>query len=223
MPRTMLIFILALFAAAQSRDPAVQQKLAAIKQSIQENQAKLRGYQWTETTEVSIKGELKNRKQAECHYGPDGKVVRTPIGEPSAPAKRRGLKGKIAAGKIEELHEYAERLGSLMGRYVPPNPQSMQTSFQAGKASLSSSGDLVFKDYAKMGDQVTYSMDTAAKRLRNFSVATYLNDKEDAVTLDVAFQTLPDGANAVNQAVIESKEKHLQVRRTNSAYTQVAR
>jgi hypothetical protein len=212
-----MILVLALFVAAQAQDPGVQQKLAAIKQSIQENQAKLRGYQWTETTEVSIKGELKNRKQASCHYGPDGQVVRTPIGEPSAPAKRRGLKGKIAAGKIEE------RLGSLIGRYVPPNPQSMQTSFQSGKASLSSGGDIVFKDYAKMGDQVTYSMDTAAKKLRSFNVATYLDGKEDAVTLDVTFQALPDGANAINQAVIESKEKHLQIKRTNSAYTKVAR
>ena len=213
--------IAAFFAMAQAQIPGPEQKLAAIQQAIAQNKARLRGYQWLETTEVSIKGELKSRRQSECRYGPDGTVIRTPVGSPSAPDKPGGLRGRIAKGKIEELQDYSERLGSLMSRYVPPDPERMQTSFQSGKASLSSSGDLVFKDYVKPGDQVTYAFDTASRRLRGFNVASYLDNAQDGVTLDVTLTALPDGANAVSESVIESKGKKLRVKRTETGHTKV--
>lgn len=53
---------------------ALQQRMAELKQSIAANQAKLRTYQWVETTEVSLKGETKKREQKQCFYGPDGQV-----------------------------------------------------------------------------------------------------------------------------------------------------
>src|SRR5688572_20061144 len=77
-----------------AQNPSPEQRIAAVRQAIQQNQSKLRSYQWLETTEVSIKGELKNRRQAECRYGADG-IQKTPVGAPSAPNKPRGLKGKL--------------------------------------------------------------------------------------------------------------------------------
>jgi hypothetical protein len=56
----------------------LQQKLAAFKQSLAENQKALQQYSWTETTETSLKGEVKKREQKQCHYGTDGKVLKTP-------------------------------------------------------------------------------------------------------------------------------------------------
>ena len=61
----------------------LQQRIAELKQSMGANQAKLRTYTWTETTEVSLKGEMKKRDQKQCLYGPDGKVQKTPIGDSS--------------------------------------------------------------------------------------------------------------------------------------------
>ena len=42
-------------------------------------------------------------------FGADGKIQKTPVGAPSAPNKPRGLKGKLAAGKIEETENYTTR------------------------------------------------------------------------------------------------------------------
>ena len=53
--------------AAGAADPA-----AAVKQSLQQGLAKARGYEWIETTIISLKGEEKARKQNRCYYGADG-------------------------------------------------------------------------------------------------------------------------------------------------------
>jgi hypothetical protein len=113
-----------------------------------------------------------------------------------------------------------ERFGSLLSRYIPPDAAQLQQASQAGKASLDKSSggtlaSLVFNDYAKPGDKVTFTFDTAAKKLRNFNVATYLDGPEDAVGVDARFSSLQDGTNYVEEAVLTSKSKQLQIRKTN--------
>ncbi|HYI97407.1 MAG TPA: hypothetical protein VEX68_27970 [Bryobacteraceae bacterium] len=122
-----------------AQSPSTEQRVAAVRHAVQQNQSRLRGYQWLETTEVSIKGELKNRRQAECRFSADGRIQKTPVGAPGAANKPKGLKGKLAAGKIEEMENYIERLGSLVSRYLPPSPESMQAAFKSGRAAIDSS------------------------------------------------------------------------------------
>ena len=80
-----LMLALALLASeSRAQSPALanaggQDRVAALKESIAQNQAALKTYKWTETTEISLKGEVKKREQKECRYGPDGKVEKTPV------------------------------------------------------------------------------------------------------------------------------------------------
>jgi hypothetical protein len=71
----------------------VQEKVVALKQSLAQNHAALKQYGWTETTEISLKGEVKKREQKECHYGPDGKVVKTSIAEGDQPQEQKEQAG----------------------------------------------------------------------------------------------------------------------------------
>lgn len=185
-----------------------------MKQSIASNQTQLKQYAWTETTEISLKGEVKKREQTDCHYGPDGKVVKTPIGDAPAPAAKRGLKGKIIENKVDDMKEYMDRVGSLLRRYIPPDGQDMQAAFQAGKASLAV-GTLVFTDYAKPGDKVTVMFDTATKKIRSFAVTTYLDERKDTVTVNAQFNSLPDGPNFVEQSVLDATAKKISIKTTN--------
>lgn len=211
------------YALVWAQDPKqlLQQRLAEVKQSVAENQARLKTYKWVETTEVSLKGEVKKREQKECRYGPNGKVQKTSITAPAEPKKKqRGLKGKIVQKKVDELQDYMERFGSLLSRYVPPDPAQMQAAFQSGKASISR-GTLAFADYAKPGDRVTFNLDTATKKLQNFKVATYLDGPEDAVGVDARFSSLPDGTNFVEETILTSKSKELQIKITNFDHAKV--
>jgi hypothetical protein len=211
--------------AQTAAQPDAQQRIAAIRQSMAQNQAQLKQYSWVETTEVSLKGEVKKREQKECRYGPDGKVQKTPIGDAGEEkgGKRRGIKGRIVEKKVDELKDYMERVGSLVRRYVPPDPQAMQAAVKAGKASADKASDsLEFNDYAKPGDKVTLSFDPAAKKLRAFDVATYLDNAQDQVTLSARFSSLADGTNFLEETLLDAKSKQIQIKTTNFNHKKAA-
>jgi hypothetical protein len=105
---------------------------------------------------------------------------------------------------------------------VPPEGSQIQESFQSGKAALQPSEGgivaLVFGDYAKPGDSVKLTFDTASKKIQGYDVSTYLDAPEDVVTLRVAFDNLSDGTNYVAQSVLDATAKQIQIRTTNSGY-----
>lgn len=220
------IFVMSVLTAAtalaQDKGTPLQQRVAAIKASIAQNQAQLKQYTWTETVEISLKGEVKKRNQNACAYGPDGKVQKTPIGAPPPPAesgRKKGLKAKIVANKIDEMKEYMDRVTALLGQYIPPNPQAMQASLQSGKATLNPGlGAVVFADYVKPGDKVTITFDEATKKVKSFAVATYLEKPEDTVTVNANFSSLPDGTNFMEQSVLDATGEKISIKTTNSGY-----
>ena len=207
-----------------------QAKIAFVKQSVADNQQRLHQYQWIETTQLSLKGEPKPPKQNMCSYGPDGKVQKTPIGEaqPQQQSGRHGrLKERVIEKKTEEMQDYMQQVKGLLALYVPPNPQLIQQAHQAGNVSVSStpgSGvvQLTLKNYAQPGDQMMLFFNTAAMKVQQLSVHTYLNDTKDPVTLAVQFASLPDGTNYVQQTVMDAPEKKIQVTTTNANYQKMA-
>src|SRR3954464_4236448 len=117
---------LAARAEAQQAAPTAQERVAALKQSMQESQTKIRQYEWTETTIISLKGEEKARTQKRCSYGADGTLQKVPVGSP-APAPqasdgggRRGrVKAKVVENKKDDMKDYMERAAALVQQYVP--------------------------------------------------------------------------------------------------------
>ena len=222
------VFIAALLATAVTTaiaqpGPALQEKLAAVKQSVAENQQKLHQYQWTETTQLTLNGDAKPPSQSLCQYGPDGTVQKTPMSPPPPPPSGGRMKQKIIEKKKEEMKDYMGQVKTLLALYVPPNPQKMQQAFGAGKVSLNPSPDsgttnMVFKDYAQPGDQMTLTFSSATKKISNINVNTYMDNPQDTVTLAVQFASLPDSTNYVQQSILNATAKKLVVTTTNSNY-----
>jgi hypothetical protein len=212
-------------AFSQGAGAELQQKVAALKQSVAQNQQALHRYTWTESQQMILKGDTKSTKTSQCQYGPDGKVQKTVVGAQPPPKEERGLKGKIIEKKKGEIQDYMERVAQLIQRYVPPEGSQMQDSFQAGKAALQPSGGgivtLVFHDYAKPGDTVSLTFDTSSKKIQAYDVNTYLDAPQDVVTLKVVFNSLPDGTNYVNQTVLDATAKQVQIRTTSSGYNKL--
>jgi hypothetical protein len=201
----------------------LQEKIAAVKQAVAENQQKLHHYQWMETTQLTLKGEAKPPKTSMCQYGPDGTVQKTPTGPPPQPPSGGRVKQRIIEKKTEEMQQYMGQVKSLLTMYVPPDPQKMAQAFQSGNASLNSSpgspvAQIVFKNYAQPGDQMTLSFDTAARKITTVNVNTYMDEPKDVVTLAIQMASLPDGTNYVQQTVLDATAKQLQVTTTNSNY-----
>jgi hypothetical protein len=206
-------------AFAQNSD--LQQRLAAVKQAMAENTQKLHQYHWIETTQLTLKGDQKPPKQDSCQYGPDGKVQKTPIGPPPEQPSGGRMKERIIEKKKEEMQEYMGEVKRLLSMYVPPDPQKMEQAYQAGKASLNPAGgvvNLIFKDYAQPGDQMTLTFDPNARKVTSLNINTYMGETKDVVTLQVQMASLPDGTNYVQQTVLNATAKHLEATTTNSNY-----
>lgn len=229
-----IIPILLVFAAtlssAQAPDAADKQaRLAALKQSIADNQAALKQYTWVETTVISLKGEVKKQEQKQCAYGADGKVQKTPMPGAASEQKsqqqggggRRGggrMKQKIVENKVEEMKDYMEKVAALVKEYVPPDPQRIQAAQAAGNVDLQPP-TLTFKSYYKPQDSLALGFDPAAKKIRTYNVNSYVDDpKDDVVTLTVTFGNLEDGTSYPQQVVLDVKDKQLQVKVSNAGY-----
>ena len=236
-----IVCLIGLTVETRAQSPAAASagdKIAALKESIAQNQAALKTYKWTEATEISLKGEVKKKEQKQCQYGPDGKVQKTPIaGGDQAAAKeekdsgrggRRGggaVKKAIVENKVDDMKDYMEKAAALIQEYVPPDPQKIQAAAAAGKISTQpASGQgistLTIKDYAKAGDQLILGFDPVAKKLRSYQVQSYVEKpKDDAVKLTVTFASLPDGTNYPQQTVLDVAAKKLTVKMVNSGYS----
>jgi hypothetical protein len=207
--------------SAFAQNAEMLQKLAAVKQAAAENKQRLRQYQWIETTQLTLKGDPKPASEKLCQYGPDGQIQKNPIGPPPEQPSGGRLKKRIIEKKKEEMQDYMQGVKAVLSMYVPPNPQNMEQAYQAGKVSLNPAGglvNLVFRDYAQPGDQMTLTFDPAAKRIVSLNVNTYMDDPKDAVTLQVQMATLPDGTSYDQQSILNATAKQLVVTTTNSHY-----
>jgi hypothetical protein len=223
----MLVLTLLCELPAFGQNADLQEKLAALKQSTAENQQRLHQYQWTETTQMTLKGDPKAPKQNLCQYGPDGQVQKTPIGqqEQQQPSGRR-MKQKIIAKKTEEMKEYMGDVKGVIGMYVPPDPQKIQAALQSGNVSISPANgavNLVFKNYAQPSDQMTITFNPQAKKITEVNVNTYTDKPSEAVTLAVQFASLPDNTNYVQKTVLNASAKQMVVTTTNSNYQKLGR
>jgi hypothetical protein len=203
----------------------LQEKLMALKQAAAANKQRLMQYQWVETTQLTLKGEQKPERVYQCSYV-NGQVQKAPLGAPPQQQDKRGLRGRVIEKKTDEMKAYMQQVQSLLSLYVPPNPQLMQQAFQKKDVSLDktmggSGVNLVFKNYAKQGDQMTIGFDTATKKISTINVNTYMDNPQDAVTLAVQMASLPDGTNYAAQTVLNATAKQIQVTTNSANYAKV--
>ncbi len=218
---TTALVLLATYAFSQN--PALQQKVAALKQAAAQNKQRLMHYQWTETQQITYKGEPKGTKQFLCQYGPNGQVNKTQLGGQQAQQQQGGgrLKQRIVEKKKEEMADYMGDVKGVLALYVPPDPQKMQRAFQSGNVSFTPTNgavNIVFKNYAQPNDQMTVTFDEAAKKISHIGVNTYTQSPDQVVTLAVQFASLPDGTNYAQQSVLNATKKEVVVTTTNSNY-----
>jgi hypothetical protein len=208
-------------AAAIAQNADLQQKIAAVKQAAAENKQRLQQYQWTETTQLTLKGDAKPATQKLCQYGPDGQIQKTPIGPPPEQPSGGRLKQRVIEKKKAEMVDYMDDVKAVLAMYVPPDAARMQQAYQAGKVSFNPAGadvNLVFTDYAQPGDRMTLVFDPAIKKIISLNVNTYMGQAKDAVTLQVQMAGLPDGTSYPQQTILNATAKELVVTTTNSNY-----
>lgn len=192
--------------------PAQEQQVAALKQAAAANQAALRQYVWVQHTAIAFKGEEKSTKDEQVRYDAAGTLQKTPIAATS-PDKKKGIRGKVVANKVEELKAYMGSVVKLVEQYVPPAPADIQAAFQGGKVMTGKDAAgltrMEFRNYKVPGDLMTLTFDLAAKQIRRVEVSSAL--EKDPVTATVVFQNLPDGTNYAALTTVNAVAKEVVV------------
>ncbi len=214
-------------AAAQGRSAAEQ--VAALKRSLAQSQAALARCEWIETTVFSMRDQEKSRTMNRCYHGADGKVQKIPLTAHPGEHARRGIRGRIAAEKNEELTDYMKQAIALLHQYIPPEPDAIQRVKDAGNMSISiiepdARVGLQFKSYLVPGDELGIEVTLPDDHLAAISVTTLLVQKSedgedsDPVSLHVQMGTLQDGTTYADESTMEAPAKHLKVVVTNSGH-----
>jgi hypothetical protein len=207
---------------ALAQQPTAQERVVALKASLAASQAILKQYEWVETTVISLKGEEKARQMNRCYHGADGNVQKIPLTTPPPAEKKRGLRGRIAESKKEELTDTMKEAVALVKGYMPPQPVLIQRAKDAGKLTLQPlSGQrvrLTFADYLKPGDSLALVVDLVSNRPLEAQISSYLDSQKEPVTLNVRFNTLDNNATYAATSVVNVQAQNLTVKVENSGY-----
>jgi hypothetical protein len=209
---------------SQAQNPALEEKLTAIKESSAANKQALAHYTWVEQQTISLKGEVKKSQQFQVQIGPDGQQQKTELNPQPAPQPSGGrLRQHVVAKKTDEFEAYGQQIAALGKQYAQLDVQALQQAYQQGNVSMQPNSDagtvsLIIKSYLKPNDSVTLVFNQQQKAIQSVQVATYLTDPSDAVTIAVQFAKLPDGTNHVATMQVNGVSKQMGVMTQNSNY-----
>jgi hypothetical protein len=209
-----------------AQNPQLEQKLIAVKQSIDANKQALARYTWQEQETISVKGEVKDTKMYQVQMGPNGQPQKTEVGDdPTQPSGRQGRVKKRAEEHVKgEYQEYGQQIAALAKQYNPPDALKLEQAYKQGNVSVqlggSGTASLVIKNYVKPNDSMTLAFNEATKSIESVRVATYLTDPKDAVTIAAQFTRMPGGPNHVASTQVDGVSKQLTVMTQNSNYQQ---
>jgi hypothetical protein len=212
----------------------LQERVGDLKESMAKNKEALSHYTWEETVTIYLKSEEKKQERFQVRNGPDGKPQKTQIDAPSSQSSAAGggkhggrLKEHVVEKKKEQFEEDAQRMKSLMSRYLPPDKDLIQDAYSKGNISITPDAaganltKLTIKDYVKPGDSLNLTFDKTQKQLTGIGVSTYLDSPSDAINLAVTFGKLADGTNHVSATSFESTSRKLMVKTLNSDYSKL--
>ena len=209
-------------AIAQPPQLSVQDRIAALNSLLADSQAALRRYEWIETTIVTLHGEVRSRKQERCYYGRDGALKKDDVNL-SGLLKTQPREDGRADARLTDLTEAVENALSLVKSYIPLNPTDMQAARHAGRVSviawqLGKRARVNVLDYHKVGDEVGIEIDLAKNRIVRVTVASYLDNITDVVTLNATMSQLSDGTAYPSAIMLEERTRALNVAVQDTGY-----
>lgn len=201
--------------------------VAEVKTHLETSMKQLRTYEWLETTVVYKDGEEKSRKQSRCYYGVDGKLYKVPTGAETQDKAPKGLRGKIAENKKEEITDYIESCVKKVHEYLPPKPDVIQTAYAGGRMAMqvvepNKRFQMTFSDYLQKGDALGIGLNKEKKILTNVDVKSYVDKPDQAVNFHLNYGLLPDGTQYPMETILDMPSKGIKINIKNEGYKKSA-
>jgi hypothetical protein len=230
MKKLNLLLILVFLAGFSQVFPQADMKedIAMIKKNLTDSKAKMKLYEWIETTTIFLKGEQKKVIQKQCYYSLDGKLTKVETGGSSDAKKKGGIRGKVADNKKEDLSDYMIKAIAKIQTYLPPEPEKIQQIYGAGKVSIgilepNKKFKLSFPDYNEPGDMLSMSINKPVQKIMAVEVRTSVDDPKQMAVFNVTYKDLPDGTQYPASALLDAKERDLKIVIENSGFKNAAK
>jgi hypothetical protein len=152
-----------------------------------------------------------------------GTLVKVPTAATTQPKEMRGIRGRIAENKTDEMKDYVEKAKTQIKAYIPPQATKLDQLYNSGNVAVkvlspNKEYELDFSNYLLTGDLLAVQLNVVNKVLTAYKINTYLDSPSDTVTLDVEFQSLPDGTSYPGNVTFNSASKNLKIVVVNSGY-----
>ena len=208
-------------------EPPAAERVVALKAHLAESQSVLRQYEWLETTIFSVDRMETSCSQQRVSYNADGTIRKVPIDLPVPQNNMRGECEKGPAPKKQEMTGYMWDAVHLVHQYIPLNPNGLQAVTEGGTLSFTITepairGRLTIIDFLVKGDRVDLELDLTNNRPLSLNINSYLDSKQDPLTLTATLASLYGSATFARETVLEAKKKKLKVIIKNSEYRKIA-
>jgi len=220
--------LVALVSAAHAQN-AAQEEVAAIKTAMAQNAAAQQKYAWMQTSAVAYKGEVKSTTTSACQYvAGASKPQCTQTSAPPDEKRQRGpVRRSVKDSKVGELKAYMDSVKTLVGEYVPTKQELIGAAQGRGDVAVAQNPSdgtmkLTISNYLQKGDAVIITINQSTHQVAHVAVNTWLNDPAAAVTLDVAFTTLPNGVSFASKKVLTATAKEVTVTITDENFALAA-
>jgi len=208
---------LGLLASAQEIDKT---KLALdVSAANEANNVKLKQYIWKLKLDGYVNKELKVTTLTEMKFGPDGKLVATPIDAKTTVQAKPGVRGRMQQNAAEESLDYIEKAAQVMAQYAYMSKGQLVDFFD--KATVTTDGKVITataKNVMQAGDEMTILIDPATNLFirKTFKAKSGADPIEG--TVDYATFTTT-GINHVSKCYLMMPAKAMQVNTENIDYT----
>ncbi|MBA4153618.1 hypothetical protein [Flavobacterium sp.] len=201
----------------------VKENVAMIKKNLADSKEKIKKYEWIETTTVFYKGEQKSVIQKQCYYAVDGKLTKVETGGSTPAEKKRGIKGKIAENKKEEMSDYMKKAIEKIHTYLPPAPEKIQKNYNDGKTTIqivepNTKFKLGFPDYNEPSDMLSVTVNKPNQKIMSLEVSTSVDDPKEKVVFNVNYSDLPDGTQYASKTILDAQAKDVKIIIENSGF-----
>ena len=208
---------LGLLASAQEIDKT---KLALdVSAANEANNVKLKQYIWKLKLDGYVNKELKVTTLTEMKFGPDGKLVATPIDAKTTVQAKPGVRGRMQQSAAEDNVEYMAKAADVMAQYAYMSKGQLVDFFD--KATVTTDGKVITataKNVMQAGDEMTILIDPVTHLFirKTFKAKSGADPIEG--TIDYATFTTT-GINHVSKCYLMMPAKAMQVNTENIDYT----
>jgi hypothetical protein len=186
-----------------------------------ENSEHLRAYTHMRKTEIYWRGKLRSTQFAQIHYDPaSGREVSEPLGSTSDNATSHSgpISAMITKKVAGDVKENIGKLVALVGEYLPLNLDKLSAAATRSRTTpaLGGGSTIQISDYVQSGDSMALTMSAQSKLTNQVLIASSLEKKP--VSIDVEYQSLPNGIVYPSSTVAKWEAKNLEIRISNIEY-----